>query len=582
MMKQLYPARYSITHRTILVLGCLMYVIMGCQKTHETNQTSQLDILIDSLDRNSRKIGIHECIVKLDSFMAASHHISFQDRVSYYKFMKVLSHRDSSLAENALMYTDSLLQLFAPMEVRKEYVIDYSKALLLKGDDLLLKKKYYQAYRYYDQGKSFLIGQGEVCECARYSSRIANSSFREENYYLAIQYWMQEYKELAKCKKSGNFQLEFIERQGSLRNIGFAYLYLDKPDMALRYLQKAEDFIDTHAVEFPREKNYIKFAKIVILRNQAEAYALKGEAAIAEKLLLRCLKHDEEIDWSVEVEQESRLILAKLYVDTKRYDKAQPQLDIAQTLLNTSYNASNFRQYRKLKAAVLFGQQNFEDAGKLMIAIMESDRVDKLRKNAENKSDVGQLLQQIQREREIELEAEKDVRENLVLAFSILISIALSIIVYLIWRSASKSRRNWLAVTELNKTITQSNIVLQDTVNALEQTEIENSVVLKIVAHDLRSPIAAIMSASEMVFWDEVPTEDQQEMIAAIRTSGERANALISQILQSSSARNDVVLNEVALNEIIQSCIDMLAYKASEKQQILECNIPKVTALVDR
>jgi signal transduction histidine kinase len=577
-MKQFCLARYM----TIGALVCFTLMVTRCQKTHDLRLNSRLELMIDSLDRNSRKIGIKQCIVKLDSFMLTLGSHSFQDRVNYYKFMKVLSHRDSSLAENALMYTDSLLQLFEPIEIRKQYAIDYSRVLLLKGDDLLQQKKYYQAYRNYDYGKSFLAGMGEICECARYSSRIATSSFREESYYQAIEYWKREYKELAKCKKSGNFQLEFIEKQGSLRNIGIAYLYLDEPDTALIYFQKAKDFINTHAAEFPKEKNYIKFARIVVLRNQAEAYVLKGKTVVAEKLLLHCLQHDEEIDWSFDVEQESRLILAKLYIDTKQYAKAQQQLNVVGKLLNVSANPLRTGQYQELKAAVLFGQGDFKEAGKLLIAKVENDRIDKLKKNAENKSDVGQLLQQIQREREIELEAEKDTKGYLILMFSVLISIALSIIVYLIWRNSRKNERNLEAVTELNKTVTQSNIVLQDTVNALEQTEIENNAVLKIIAHDLRSPIAAIMSASEMVFWDVEPSGEQQEMITAIQASGERANKLISQILQSSSVRNDIVKNEVVLEEIVQSCIGMLSYKANEKRQIFEYHFDQVTAFADR
>jgi two-component system sensor histidine kinase VicK len=203
--------------------------------------------------------------------------------------MKVLSHRDSTLHQNALLYTDSLLQLFSPSSIREKYPIDYSKALLLKGDDLFKQKEYYQAYRNYYHGKSFLSGLGEICECARYSSRIANISYKEENYYQAIEYWKQELRELAECKKSGNFQLEFIEKQGSLRNIGMAYLLRGEPDIALQYLSASEGFYSQTCPRIPREKNFIKFARIVIARYQAEAYALKGETRIAERLIKRCL-----------------------------------------------------------------------------------------------------------------------------------------------------------------------------------------------------------------------------------------------------------------------------------------------------
>ena len=352
--------------------------------------------------------------------------------------------------------------------------------------------------------------------------------------------------------------------------------------MALNYFRQAIGFINKHASEFPRETNFIKFARLVILRNQAEAYALKGDVKTAERLIKRCLQHDDDIDWSFDVEQESRVILTKLYIDTKRFDKAEEQLLILRSLPGASKNPVHVGLYQKLQASILFGQGKFEDAGELLIASLEKDRTDQLKKNAENKSDVGQLLQQIQREHELELASAKDAREDLILKFATLISITLSVIVYLIWRNAKKSVANLRAVTELNKAITQSNIVLQDTVSALEQAEIENENVLKIVAHDLRSPINSIISASQLVFWDEDPSEDQQVMITGIQQSGQMANTLIRQILQSSSARETVSKSEVALEGIMQSCIDMLSHKANEKQQIVTYHYEKVTIAVDR
>jgi signal transduction histidine kinase len=577
---------WRLPHRAqyIIILLSLSWLLglTGCKKSLEKNHDDQLKVWIDSLDRDSRKIGIKKSIGILDSLMATLDNYTLKDRINYYKFMKVLSHRDSTLHQNALLYTDSLLQLFSPSGTREQYPTEYSKALLLKGDDLLKQKEFYQAYRNYYHGKSFLTGLGEICECARYSSRIANISYKEENYYQAIEYWKQELKELAECKQSGNFQLEFIEVQGSLRNIGMAYLLRGEPDMALRYYQQAKDFINKHAHEFPREKNFIKFARIVIARYQAEAYALKGETRIAERLIRRCLQHDEDIDWSYEVEQESRVVLTKLFIDSKQYDKAEEQLTILKSLPGASANAAHVVLYQKLQAAISFGQGKFEDAGKLWATSLEADRLNKIKKNAESKSDVGQLLQQVQREHEIELTAEKDAREDLILKFAILISITLCVIVYLIWRSAQKSIANLRAVTELNKAITQSNIVLQDTVNALEQSEIENESVLKIVAHDLRNPIAAMISASHLVFWEQVPSDEQLEIVTAIQHSGEKANTLIGQILQSSADRDRVSKSDVALEEIVQSCIDMLSHKANEKQQTLDYHYEEINVPVDR
>jgi signal transduction histidine kinase len=581
-MKRPYFLLHTFLPNVILLWLLLLCTFSGCQKSKRFDHTEQLKTWIDSLDRDSREIGIKKSIGILDSLMVSLNHRTLSDSIQYFKFMKVLSHRDSTLNRNALSYTDSLLQLFSSNAIREQYPIDYSKALLLKGDDLLKQKEYYPAYRNYYKGKSFLTGLGEICECARYSSRIANISYKEENYYQAIEYWKHELKELAECKEADNFQLEFIEKQGSLRNIGTAYLHLDNPDMALNYLKQANDFIDKHAAEFPKEKNFIKFARLVIWRNQAEAYALRGDTKIAEKLIKSCLEHDNDIDWSIDVELESREILARIYLNTKEYSKAGEQLFILKNLPRGLGNAAAEIAYQKLRASMLFGQGKFEEAGKILLTNLETERINKLKKNEENKSNVGQLLQQIQRENEVALAAEQDARSHLVLRFSILISIALCVIIYLIWRSAKKSMLNLSAVTELNKTITKRNIVLQDTVNALEQAEVENENVLRIVAHDLRSPIAAMISASHMVFWEQVPTNDQQEIIDAMQNSGEMANALISEILLSGPERDRMSKGDVNLEEIVQSCIDMLNHKAKEKQQKLDFTFEPVIVEVDR
>jgi signal transduction histidine kinase len=582
MKKRCSCFRNPVFYKILISSTLFITLFFSCKKQFKSDHEDRLSVWIDSLDRESRTIGIKKSIRILDSLMFTLGKPSLKEQMSYYRFKKVLNHRDPTLTKYALMYSDSLLDLFSTSKIREQFPSEYSKALLLKGDDLIKEKAYYQAFRHYYSGKSFLTSLGEICECARYSSRIANISFKEGNYSQAIAYWQQELSELATCKKSNNFQLEFIEIQGSLRNIGTAYLFQNEPKIALRHFQQAEDFVNQHASEFPREQNFIKFSRIVILRNQAEAYAMAGDFKTAESLIQRCLQHDQDIDWSLDVELESRVILTKLYIDTKQFTKAQEQLNLLKAHAKTAGNATGATSYQNMQASILYGQGQYQEAGKLLLASIEIDRLSELRKNAESKTDVEQLLQQIQREYEQALATEKNARERLILTFSILISITLGVIVYLIWRNSKRSMSNLNSVTALNRTISQSNMVLQDTVNALEQVEIENDAVLKIVAHDLRSPINSIIAAAQLVFYDESPNAEQQEIINGIQHSGQMANALISQILQSGPARAVVTKSDVALEGIVQSCIDMLSHKAREKQQSVDYRYERVTAPVDR
>lgn len=568
--------------RIILIFLVLAANFAGCRKPEKSGHDAQLKTWIDSLDRSSRVTGSRKAIARLDSFMARLPDKNIHDSILYFKFMKVLSHRDSTMDAAALAYSDSLLRLFASARVREENPIDYSRALLLKGDDLLKQKEYYQAYRNYYKGKAFLLSKGEICECARYSSRIANISFKEENYYQAIEYWQHELDELAQCREPENFQLEFIEKQGSMRNIGIAYMLINEPVKALDYFNQADRFITRNAGRFPKEQNFIRFARIVILRNKAEAYALKGDNRTAERLIKKCLEHDPNIDWSIDVERESRQILAQIYIDSQEYDKAQAQLDSLRHLPGAANNPSANSLYRTMQASILYGRGDFKEAGKLLLANVEAERNGKLKRNAQSKNNVGHLLQQVQREHEIELAAQKDEREDLILQFSVLLTFAMAVIVYLIWRNTRKTIANLRAVTKLNSVITQSNIALQDTVNALEESEVEKEKMLRIVAHDLRNPIAAMISGADVLFWDQSPSEEQAMLVNAIQQSGQLAFGLIGQILQSGPDKKKISKSEEDLAEIVQSCIDMLSYKGKEKRQTIHYDYEKAMVPVDR
>src|SRR5690606_28455147 len=105
---------------------------------------------------------------------------------------------------------------------------------------------------------------------------------------------------------------------------------------------------------------------------------------------------------------------------------------------------------------------------------------------------------------------------------------------------------------------------------------------LKIVAHDLRSPIAAMISASRLLFYDEEPNEEQQQLLTGMLNAGEKANALIGQILRPGADRNKISKNEASLEEIVQSCIGMLSHRASEKQQHIQYRYEPAVVRVDR
>eukprot|EP01132_Coremiostelium_polycephalum_P014932 gene14932-18085_t len=122
----------------------------------------------------------------------------------------------------------------------------------------------------------------------------------------------------------------------------------------------------------------------------------------------------------------------------------------------------------------------------------------------------------------------------------------------LVYRNLKSSRKNVKELTDLYLTINHKNAHLQNALSALEQSQEENSRMMKMVAHDLRNPIEGGHSAG------------QKEMLQLIRTSGQNSMELINDLLQNS--RREILFTEaVDMNAMLHYCVELLEHKAKEK-----------------
>ncbi len=108
------------------------------------------------------------------------------------------------------------------------------------------------------------LNDKQIIQLSALIKNVVISNFKEENYAQAIDYWKQEFNELSECSAKDNFELAFIEKQGSLSNVGLSCLARNEPIKALEYFKKAQDFNYRYASQYPREKNFIKFASYAL------------------------------------------------------------------------------------------------------------------------------------------------------------------------------------------------------------------------------------------------------------------------------------------------------------------------------
>lgn len=563
----------------------IIFIILlasSCHSSIDKDNSFQITKWFNAIDLEIDRIGITRAMHSYDSLIHTLDFKSIPDHILYYQHKRTLSLRDSAYAKDASCYTDSILHLLSSPAARKRYAKQYAKALLMKGDDLSAKKDYSNAYKSYYEGKLILVELAETCEHSHYSSRIATISYQEGKYYQAIDYWQKELQELSRCQDTTDFELMFVEHQGSLSNIGIAYMYLNQLDSAQLYYRKALDFIHREQEKFPTHQEFIAYSKLVIMSNQAEAYAMAGKVVKAERLFKKCLKAANQMSIAFDNARVTRIALSKLYIATRQYKKAGRQLRVIKASLKKKPNQEIFALWQRLNGKRLLGQKRYKRAAEQLNAYADLQYQRILKERAENKVNVGQILAQIEQQQQAKLTFETQRQQKLFLALVMVIAIALGVIIFLLRKNAIQARKNIDCLTEHNQTVSQKNMVLEDTVKALEQLQVENERVLKLVAHDLRNPIGAMSSASLLLFLDKSPDEEQQQLLSIIEQSSANALSLVSQILLSSTQITVLKKEPIVFAEVIQSCLDMLRHKALEKQQIFTFTADLTIIEIDR
>lgn len=123
---------------------------------------------------------------------------------------------------------------------------------------------------------------------------------------------------------------------------------------------------------------------------------------------------------------------------------------------------------------------------------------------------------------------------------------------------------------ELNKKIREQNSNMQKTLNALEQSQADNTRMMQIVAHDLRNPIGGMFSIASYMLDEDGRTEEDKECLEMIKTSGKVSLELVSDLLQAHTKTDELEKEPVDIGEMLQYCVDLLHHKAELKAQQID------------
>lgn len=134
----------------------------------------------------------------------------------------------------------------------------------------------------------------------------------------------------------------------------------------------------------------------------------------------------------------------------------------------------------------------------------------------------------------------------------------------------------------LNRRISEKNNHMQKALNSLEQSQTDNTRMMKIVAHDLRNPIGASLSLADLMLADPGrPTEDKN-MLEMMRTSCEHSLELVSDLLQMHNRTEELKRESVDIRNLLHYCVELLHFKAAAKAQHIRLQAEPAMVYVSR
>jgi len=586
-MAKCFSANFASLSRgigSIIPVAIILFLFQSCDEKSGEN-SDHIAYVDDIRERSSRMLDVGETDKALAFFDSAYQTIQYPgtgDEIRKYSFKGQDYYPKIKDYKTAIVMLDSISFLLSDEGLRKKYIREYLTGLFQKGDLLFKLKRFSDAYQHYYRGKLIAQTIFDPCAVSEYTYRLGMVSYKQAKYVEAVNNFKQCYEDASFCNKDfKNFAL----LQELLANISLSYGRMGMTDSSLAFSSKALAFIKEEGKPFPDRKDYLDMAIAVVNGNQSEQYYKKGDTLTAIDFLEKSIATNTRKGFDLQDAQMAMSKLGEMYVESKRMDEAceigvqlQASLDTNYNLFaDIGFNKFNWKYYDALKApeiAYVYLQKY----------IRLKDSLDRDNKKLIS-TDVGKEFQTIEQQYNYKLLSKQNDQKAGYLYVTVLLGLMALAILLLLWQNWRASRSNVAALMKLNKKIIFQNKQLGQTLDDLRQSNEDKDRILKIVAHDLRNPISAIVSISSLLLDEENLSEENKELLKMQKTSALQSIEMINDLLSANlNYRPEEMKFEVIdMKGLLQECVEQLKFKAEEKNQVLELETEdKITVAADR
>lgn len=478
----------------------------------------------------------------------------------------------------ANLYADSLLFLLKGEETGIKML--YVNSLFVKGNVLMAQRQYANAFNTYYSARTFAKAYLDTCDYAVSSFRIALTFYRQQKYERAIPYLLEAISENCHCKPGAGVTQLYHYPQNYYNTLGLCYERLKKADSAIYYYKQAILVLNRRASEFQDQKNFNESAHGVIYGNLGGVYSNLNDYTNAEKYLMLSININNRPGYDPGDAQTAGLKLVDLYIRYRHFEQADQWLkklepDIFSSNKSDKADCSPRIKWFNLKWKYYDGLHNPLYAYRYALKYYNlRDSV-----NEVNKSMVDADLDEVFRNNEARVKmamlgSDNHLKTNFLLAVVIFSTITVILILFL-WKGLKRSRY-------INKQISGQNIQLQNALSSLEQSQAENTRMMRIVAHDLRNPIGGIFSVVSLMLEEKDRTDEDRMFMELIKTSAQNSLELVTNMLQVNANVNSLKKEPVDLTLLLTYCVNLLVYMADAKKQKIELTAKQVTIWINQ
>jgi len=466
----------------------------------------------------------------------------------------------------ALLYADSMLNIFDTPEKKLKFTSEYGQAHLAKGDVLFDEHRYNEAYGYFYEGKVIANNNLDDCTMGDYSYRMGMILYKQEHYSRAAVYFRKSFDETSSCE--GNFNY-FYRRQELLNNIGLSYSKMLMNDSAMYFYNKALDYINDNVARFKDRPQMGEVSKGVVYGNMADISIRQKDYNKAKKLLKKSIAINLRKGNDNNDAQYSEIKLASVYDRQNANDSLLNLLNIIKLQFD-SVKSPETRQDWHLLMSNYFEKQN--DHQQAMLHYKQYDELKDTIANENKKlkeADVAEQVKSLEKDNEFNNLKKNNELQHVYLRVTIVFALMLIIIISLVFLNWQKSKKNVKTLGSLNNQINHQNHHLENALNDLKLNNQEKDRILRTVAHDLRNPIGGIASLTG-VMSEENYTDEQKELLNIIRETSFNSIELINEILEATESASAILNKEaVEVNTLLSNSVELMRFKAAEKQQII-------------